>query len=116
MTIYVLSYAPAEQALATGRLPWPKAMLDFYVPVQWLIDQTPLRVPLLRWAEVFGLREKFVTASARRSSFWGTTPPWLYALGWAAVGVVCVLGPAWPIRRIVVLQHRKAVPRAVTGE
>jgi hypothetical protein len=51
---YVLSYAPTEQSLAAGRLPWPRAMMDFYVPVQWLIDQSPLREPLLRWADIHG--------------------------------------------------------------
>src|SRR5262245_20621829 len=64
---YVLSYAPTEQARAAGRLPWPRAMMDVYVPVQWLIDQSPLREPLLRWAESYGQRETFVSASTARN-------------------------------------------------
>jgi hypothetical protein len=66
---YALSYAPTEAALADGRLRMPRAMMDFFVPVQWLIDQSALREPLLRWADIYGQRENFVAASATRSSY-----------------------------------------------
>ncbi len=113
--IYVLSYAPTEKALAAGRLPWPRAMMDFYVPVQWLIDQSPLREPLLRWADIHGQRANFVSASAARSNYWGTTPPWLYALGWTIAGIVCVVGPAWLVRLILLRVLRSAVPVTARG-
>lgn len=114
--IYVLSYAPTEQALAAGRLPWSRAMMDFYVPVQWLIDQSPLREPLLRWAELYGQRAAFVAASATRSTYWGTTSPWLYALGWTILGVACVVGPALPIRLILIRLLRASLPVAARGQ
>jgi len=49
---YVLSYAPILAAQSAGRLRLPPNMLDFFVPVQWLVDKSPLREPLLRWAAV----------------------------------------------------------------
>jgi hypothetical protein len=98
--MYLLSYAPMIDAVRSGRLSPPRGMLDYYVPVQWLIDATPARAPLLRWADLSHVREILISDSdARmRMSFWGTTPAWLYAAAWLILGIVCVLGPAWIIR------------------
>ena len=58
-------------------------------PVQWLTDETPLRGPLLRWAEIYGQRDAFVTSSFARdlSGYWGTVPPSFYAMGWMIAGL-----------------------------
>jgi hypothetical protein len=38
-----------------------------YLPVDWLIDRTPLRQPLFWWAGLFGLRDEFELAHALRT-------------------------------------------------
>lgn len=97
---YVLGYAPTMSAIRNGRLPQPGGMLDFYVPVEWLIDESPLREPLLLWANHWGERGEFESASASRlrSRYWGNASPWLYATGWLSLGIACVIGPAWLLR------------------
>jgi hypothetical protein len=109
---YVLSYAPILDGATEGRLRSPPNMLDFFVPVQWLIDMSPLREPLLRWAALFGERERFVRDSAARAQmlYWGTIPAWLYAAGWIIAEVACVVGPAWPIRLLLLRFLRAALP------
>lgn len=113
LTAYLLSYAPMVDAVRAGRLSPPRGMLDYYVPVQWLIDATPARVPLLRWAAFWDLREGLIRDSDVRlnMSHWGATPAWLYGTGWTILGVVCVLGPAWIIRAAALRFLRFAVAR-----
>src|SRR6185312_1579094 len=81
LSTYLLSYAPMVDAVRSGRLLPLPGMMDYYVPVQWLIDATPARFPLLRWADFWELRDSFVRDSEQRlhASYWGTTPAWLYA-------------------------------------
>jgi len=109
---YVLSYAPILDAETEGRLRLPPNMLDFFVPAQWLIDESRLREPLLRWAAVFGERERFVRDSAIRTQglYWGTMPAWLCAAGWIIAGAACVVVPAWPIRLVLLRLLRAALP------
>jgi hypothetical protein len=111
---YVLGYAPYESAVATGRLPMQRDMADFYYPVQFLIDETPLRKPLLSWGALFGQRDALESDSTFRSMEYhlGTTPAWLYAIGWSLLGVACVLGPAWIIRIVSIRLIRRILPVA----
>ncbi len=112
LSTYLLSYAPMVDALRSGRLSSRPGMLDYYVPVQWLIDATPARVPLLRWADFWGLRDNLISDSERRlqMSHWGTTPAWLYPIGWMILGSACLFGPAWILRVTAVRFLRIAVP------
>lgn len=70
--LYVLSYAPVMQMTATHSPPTsyhpPQEgyQIDFciyathhwsHAPVRWLTAATPLREPLLMWADVWGMRE-----------------------------------------------------------
>ena len=83
MLAYVLSYAARRafhgwredlRSTVDGRNPATvKAPIDgddlpVYKPLDWLIDETPLRDPLLWWADVWGVRGTFVKASSWRSS------------------------------------------------
>jgi len=90
---FVLSFAPV---MALG-IPRPRtSILDLYVPVEWLIDNTPLRDELLVWANRWGQYENLANASAdrlRRVSY--PAGPWLYALSWSIFAVASVVAPAW---------------------
>lgn len=110
--IYVLGYAPLEKARRTAALPVPAAMMDLYVPVQWLIDQSLLREPLLQWADLWGMRVSFELASSWRKGWWGTTPPWIYAMGWVVAGIVCSAGPAFIVRWGLLRLVRTSIPVA----
>ena len=79
--VYVLSYAPMVQlqsghkgrpsfrklTFRSGRVvfdpnpPTVSGGLAYYSPVNWLIDHTPLREPLFRWAGVWNVRRDFET-------------------------------------------------------
>jgi hypothetical protein len=81
--LYVLSYAPVVRvrrvthvlrpdeivlyATATEQIPCP---LPFraYRPVDWMIDNTPLRKPLFVWAGLWGTREEFELAASIRDA------------------------------------------------
>lgn len=92
-TVYCLSYAPSD-----GKVN------DLFVPVQWLIDHTAIRQPLLSWAEICGIsREQMIAESAARmrsNSYWGTTPPWVYASFWILFGAACCAIPPYLIDRV----------------
>ena len=62
--VYVLSYAPVYRAVkgpTVALVGWDGKLRDdwqvAYDPVEWLIINTPLREPLLRWAALWGTRE-----------------------------------------------------------
>jgi hypothetical protein len=70
--LYVLSYAPVMQMTATHsppssfHPPQERYLSDSYLyhthhrsyaPVRWLTASTPLREPLLMWADLWGMRE-----------------------------------------------------------
>jgi len=101
--IYVLGYAPTMKAIRAGKLTRAEPIIDFYVPVQWLTDESALREPLLNWANDWGLRDQFASESdsRRRAHYWGNVPPAIYACGWSGVGLAFVFGPAWIIRYVV---------------
>ena len=48
---YVLSYAPCVKF----RMDTAYESGIFYRPVDWMIDETPLRNPFLHWAELWGV-------------------------------------------------------------
>ena len=70
--LYVLSYAPVVR-ICDGPDPEPPEFValyssffvekdpeyPLYVPVDWLIDNTPLETPLFIWAECWNVREHF---------------------------------------------------------
>jgi hypothetical protein len=95
-SVYCLSYPPLKGTLD-----------DLFVPVQWLIDYTAIRQPLLSWAEICGISpERLIAESAARMpSTWGTTPPWLYASFWIAFGVACCAIPPYLIDRAAPLDR-----------
>ncbi len=104
---YVISYAPAVQHDVLQGAHGEYA--DLYVPVDWLIDQTPARGALLDWAAVWEVEDEFVQASKTRlrsSETWGTAPAWLYGLGWLLWGVVCCVGPPYAVYRLVLVCRR----------
>ena len=85
MLLYVLSYAPVVRLMggwktyatvdgfgnpATVKAPIYGDDLPVYKPLDWLIDETPLRDPLLWWADVWGVRGTFVEAM-----MWRPRPP-----------------------------------------
>jgi hypothetical protein len=50
--------------------------LPLYAPVDWLIDKTPLKEPLLWWAHVWGVEEDFWFANAiRGGAHFSIDPP-----------------------------------------
>ena len=49
---YALSYAPAYTLANEGQWNVP---LHIFRPVEWAIDKTPLRHPLLAWAALWGV-------------------------------------------------------------
>ena len=55
---------------ATLYLPVDGRDLPAYKPVDWLVDKTPLRGPLLDWAELWGTRDAMIAAgNSRRTGF-----------------------------------------------
>jgi hypothetical protein len=75
--VYVLSYAPVVRSLVEADLARedrgislgiPESIINIpgYAPIEWLIDETPLRYPLLRWCGIFGIEEDARYASAFR--------------------------------------------------
>ncbi len=62
---YLLSYAPVVRWHVAARVGTPgNTYLDgydlpVYQPVDWIIDNTPLRTPLLWWTGVWGVRREF---------------------------------------------------------
>ena len=72
---YVLSYAPVVRFKGPYSGNRPGAFLfpidgsdlPVYRPVDYLIDETPLREPLFLWADLWGVREPFEFASAVRN-------------------------------------------------
>ena len=63
---YVLSFAPAYRYMQNGDLP-SGGVWRVYAPVNWLIDMTILREPLLDWADYWGVRFEFETTSDFRA-------------------------------------------------
>ena len=54
LVVYVLSYAPVVRYCVD-----PGASAHgIYRPVEWLIDETPVREPLLVWAQPWGVRSQ----------------------------------------------------------
>ncbi|MCH8148052.1 MAG: hypothetical protein IH987_08690 [Planctomycetes bacterium] len=67
--VYVLSHAPMwrfQIDRARGTVAKWTVSLPFYRPVEWMIDETPLREPLLRWADLWGVRGRIETDSLLR--------------------------------------------------
>src|SRR5262245_32581058 len=60
---YALSYAPIVRFTNARFDATDGDGLLFYKPVDWLIDSTPLRGPLVCWADFCGVRGEFVSAS-----------------------------------------------------
>jgi hypothetical protein len=58
--VYVLSYAPALRLMHSRVVvdhPFMETVIPHvpgYAPVEWLIDNTPMREPLLRWGDLWG--------------------------------------------------------------
>ncbi len=50
---YVLNYAPVV------RMTPVRIGTSVYAPVDWMIDNTPLREPLFWWADLWGVRDDF---------------------------------------------------------
>lgn len=79
MLMYVLSYAPVVRMIggwdtvlgtdgfgnpAILRAPIYSDDLPAYRPVEWLIDHTPMREPLLWWADICGVGRPFREAES----------------------------------------------------
>ena len=78
--IYALSYAPymrwrfgTDPDEATKGFMWqpdPEYVLGkapaVYAPVEWLIDETPMKQPLLSWAQLWGVQWKVGVNSGHR--------------------------------------------------
>lgn len=63
--LYVMSYAPVCWCMPTAEsngyvISPPCRHITAYRPVVWMIDRTPLRQPILMWADVWGVRERMV--------------------------------------------------------
>lgn len=72
MLLYVLSHAPfvacyheESSDLAAAKDPFGSDVgyelpchIGIYQPVEWLMDETPLAMPLLKWGELWGVRSK----------------------------------------------------------
>lgn len=99
-SVYLLSYAPTYSYAKAGNL------ADLYVPVDWFVDHTVMREPMLRWAEIWNARGAIESSSAyrmRTGTIWGTTSPTLYAMFWLVWGAICCIAPPyllyWCVRR-----------------
>ena len=72
--LYVLSYAPVVRVCGRGdtRYPgWvvlPREEYPLYKPLDWLIDETPIRTPLFYWADICGVRAEFEKAAFYREN------------------------------------------------
>lgn len=69
-SIYLLSFAPMVK-FNPGPLDGfiqisPVHEWEIYRPANWLIDHTPLRVPLMYWARIWGTESEFEFWSAWR--------------------------------------------------
>jgi len=62
---YVLSYAPAVR-FGLESPPFDYSIAA-YKPVEWLIDETPLRRPLFLWTDVWGVRDEVFRNSRLRT-------------------------------------------------
>jgi hypothetical protein len=62
---YVFTYAPVFRVVRTENA----VELPFYRPVDWLIDNTPLRPLLFYWADLWGVGDDF-----RFNHEWRTLP------------------------------------------
>ncbi len=95
--LYVLSYAPLMRS-GLGTFD------DLFVPVQWLIDNTPLREPLISWASLWNVPAETLevpSSSRMHGSFWGTVPAPFYAAGWIAIGIICCVTPPLILEPVV---------------
>lgn len=85
LLVYPLSYAPVvrlgggnQDVTPTVFMSMHGPIIDYadgsrypiYVPVDWLIDHTPLRQPLFWWAALFGVKEDFQSAYNWRTAEW----------------------------------------------
>lgn len=66
--LYVLSYAPvARSSMSSSGMMWVDGQhVPAYRPLDWIIDNTPLRRPLLWWAGMWGVRDAFELSSLIR--------------------------------------------------
>lgn len=72
--LYVLSYAPlchwggTHFRVVVNAHEAPNRPPSCYKPVYWLVDFTPLREPFLKWAGVWGVRDRMVRDSEIRKT------------------------------------------------
>jgi len=82
---YVLSYAPYIRYRYSIRKRPPRGVLvsynmdtpyivenrhTFYAPVEWLVDETPAKRPMLWWADVWDVRDKVSRDAVSRDEGW----------------------------------------------
>ncbi len=76
IVLYPLSYAPTLRIVRDFNLvsvsnPFgvhDGGELPVYQPADWIIDRTPMRKPMLVWADLFGVRSDFEYAATNRES------------------------------------------------
>lgn len=74
-TLYVLSYAPYSRvrygpSSEAFSYAWDYSPHEAgYRPVEWLIDRTPARKPLLRWAQIWSVEHRMARDSASRRNW-----------------------------------------------
>jgi hypothetical protein len=69
--VLITAIPPPSEFIPTVTLPdprWQWLPLSCYRPVEWLIDQTPLREPLFQWAGLFGVEDSFRNAAEQRAA------------------------------------------------
>ena len=69
--LYVLSYAPYVRCFGGLLVPGHHGPVGggeiaIYRPVDWIIDNTPLREPLMKWAESNGVHNDFEASYVHR--------------------------------------------------
>lgn len=98
---YVLAYAPAIQLLRGSRA---HIFLDLFVPVEWLIDNTPIQSIYAAWADVFGVKGTILSAANWRGrvTYWGHLPQWNYVSWWLIFGLSALLVPPWLFRKFLI--------------
>lgn len=74
IVVYVLSYAPVYRVeMVRQNSPTPLGVWrSAYAPVDWLIDNTFLREPLLRWSELWNVRA-FLESDSHGRKLWHET-------------------------------------------
>jgi hypothetical protein len=101
---YVLSYAPfayykhRREAYVMGERTALAPLEKLYVPVQWLIDFTPARDLLLKWADRWDVGNRLRIESNNRQlyrqrNYWGPYTPWYHAIVYLSLGSLCAFLP-----------------------